>query len=183
MVVSKNFLQKRRSAMTLVELLIGMGISSVIMLALGTTLIYGVRSYAGLLNYVDLDHRSRMTADTMTTQIRECNRVISFETNRIVLEDKNGGDLEFVHDPDARTLTRITTGETNLLLTGCQTLQFEMFQRSPVPNGDFTQYTNAGTPDLCKVLQVNWTCAREILGNTMNSESVQTAKIVLRNKL
>jgi hypothetical protein len=43
---------------------------------------------------------------------------------------------------------------------------------------------NAGALDLtiCKVINMNWKCSRAILQQKINTESVQTAQIVLRNK-
>ncbi len=37
-------------------------------------------------------------------------------------------------------------------------------------------------PSICKLINMSWKCSRTILGSKMNTESVQTAQVVLRNK-
>ena len=49
--------------MTLVELLIAIGISGMIFVALGMMIFFSGRSYAALANYVDLDNRSRQALE------------------------------------------------------------------------------------------------------------------------
>ena len=36
--------------------------------------------------------------------------------------------------------------------------------------------------DRCKLVDLNWRCSRQILQQKVNTESVQTAKIVIRNE-
>ena len=72
-------------------------------------------------------------------------------------------------------------------LTQCDRWDFQPYQRSPQPNGNylFVPATNsAGNYDLsiCKLINMSWKCSRTILGSKQNSESVQTAQVVLRNK-
>ena len=61
--------------MTLVELLIAIGISGMIFVALGMMIFFSGRSYAALANYVDLDNRSRQALDLMSKDIRQVNAV------------------------------------------------------------------------------------------------------------
>lgn len=48
----------------------------------------------------------------------------------------------------------------------------------------FPAINTAGQLDLslCKLIKVYWKCSRNILGQKVNTESVQAAQIVLRNK-
>ena len=68
-----------------------------------------------------------------------------------------------------------------MLLTGCETLNFAIFQRNST-NGTYDQYPSSNEPTNTKLVQVSWVCKRSILGASINSESVQTAKIVIRKK-
>ncbi len=87
--------------------------------------------------------------------------------------------LQFVYDPDAKTLVRVSAGQTNLLLTGCDFLQFTNYQRTPTSN-TFDAYQAASVTN-SKVIQVTWSCSRKILGAKVNTESIQSSKIALRN--
>jgi hypothetical protein len=71
-------------------------------------------------------------------------------------------------------------GVTEVLLTECDNLSFAIFQRNPI-NGTYNQYPTA-SPATTKLINVTWTCSRKILGNTMNTENVQTAKVVIRKQ-
>ena len=42
-------------------------------------------------------------------------------------------------------------------------------------------YSASNNPAICKLVSVSWRCSRTILGQKVNTESVQTAKIVIRN--
>ena len=56
-----------------------------------------------------------------------------------------------------------------------------MFQRNPI-GGTFDQFTNTLTAATCKLVQVSWVCSRKILQGKVNTESVQTSKIVIRKQ-
>ena len=77
-----------------------------------------------------------------------------------------------------RTLVRQQGTLSKTLLTGCDSLQFSIYQRSPIP-GTYDQYAVAETTN-CKVVMVTWLCSRKILGSKLTTESQQTAKIVMR---
>ena len=72
--------------------------------------------------------------------------------------------------------------ERRVLLSECQEFGFASFQRNPI-NGTYNQYpTDPNRPDLCKLIQVSWVCSRNILGKRANTESVQSAKFVIRKQ-
>ena len=55
-----------------------------------------------------------------------------------------------------------------------------MFQRNPV-NGKYDQYPTA-TASQCKLVQLRWVCSRDLIHARRNTESVQSAKIVIRKQ-
>ena len=70
-----------------------------------------------------------------------------------------------------------------MLLTECTFLQFGTFQRNTTPSLDNAFVPVATSqPNLCKVVQLTWICSRKILGKSVNTESVQSAKVVIRKK-
>ena len=77
-------------------------------------------------------------------------------------------------------MTRSYLNLTNDVLTGCEQFLFSVYQRNTVA-GTFDQYP-VGSTNTAKIIELSWICTREILGAKVNSESVHSSKIVLRNQ-
>jgi hypothetical protein len=131
-------------------------------------------------NYNDLDRVSRNALDQLSHDIRQTRSLTAFTPTSLTFMDWDSNSLSFVYDPSAGTLTRSKLGVTTVLLKQCDFLSFDLSQRNP--SNDFTFYpVPADRPDLAKLIDVSWRCSRKILGSKLNTESVQTAKIVRRN--
>ena len=181
--VCKNTSTRRRQAgLTLIELLVGGAISSLVATGLAALVIFSNRSFAAMMNYVDLDHRSRMALDTMSRDIRQASRLMLCTATNLTFEDSDGGELRFVYDSAAGTLTRWKNGQTPAkpLLNECDYLSFSILQRNPI-GGTYDQYPTASA-DTCKLVQLHWICSRKIFGAKVNTESVQSAKVVIRKQ-
>ena len=177
----------RIGGMTLVELLVAVAISGLAFAALASQMSFSARSFAALANYVDLDIHNRNALDKMSTEIRQANRVISCSASNLQFETVEPGTgttntLTYTYDAAAATLNRVYAGQTNTLLkqVSPNSLQFLMFQRNPV-GGSVDQYSTTNTT-LCKVVQMSWTCSRNILGQQANTESAQCAKVMIRKE-
>jgi Tfp pilus assembly protein PilW len=174
------------SGMTMVETMIALGISSVVLLAICSLSVFTARSFLALTNYDSLEKYSRSALDVMSREIRQTRTLIDYQTNRLVFQDYDGAtNLIYFWDPYNHILTRQKAGATTVLLTNCDSLTFNVFQRNPKENFAFYPATNNNTGNfeasMCKLINVTWTCSREIRGEKANTESVQTAKIVMRN--
>jgi len=198
--ISRPRHKARRSGTTLVELLVAIGIGGIIFVAIGMMIFFSGRSYAALANYVDLDNKSRQALDLMSKEIRQVNGVITngtatlsggiVVTNQLVLSgtETNGTPytITYTYSPTAtnKPLTRIKAGGlfpgTTTLLTGCTYLNFSMFTRVPKDNS-LNQF-DAADFATCKVVQIDWVCSRKIFNQSDNTESVQSAKVVIRKK-
>jgi hypothetical protein len=166
--------------------------------AIGSLIFYGGRSCVALANYADLDNKSRNALDRMSQEIRQANEVTGYSTaqlstgqvitNQLVLSGTGTGGaaytLTYNYDLAKQTLSRMKVefGATNtiVLLTGCYYFNFGMFQRNPV-DGTYDQYPVAD-PSTCKVVQLFWICSRNIFGETANTESIISAKVVIRKE-
>jgi len=178
----------QRLAFSLTEMLVSLGIGSLILAAVAAFSVYGSQSFVAIGNYMDLDRASRAALDQMTRDIRQSISLVSYSTNQLMFIDCDTNLLTFAWNPSTRKVTRTTTGTggtTAELLTQCDYLSFRIFQRNPIPGQfDFYPATNASgvySPTLCKLVDVSWRCSRTILGTKLNTESVQTAKICMRN--
>lgn len=183
-VAEKRFPAQR--GFTLSEMLISAGVGSLVLIAAAYLSVYGSQSFACVGNYMDLDRVSRAALDQMTRDARQAISLVSFSTNKLIFVDCNTNLLTFEWNPSTKVLTRTPQrGAPTTLLTQCDYLMFRIYQRNPIPGQfDFYPATNASgvySPSLCKLIDVSWRCSRNILGKSINTESVQTAKIVLRN--
>ena len=168
--------------MLLAEALIAIGVTALLVLVICTFSVYSSHSFAALYNYVDLDDGNRIAIDQLTRDVRQSNRVMYCATDGhvLVLEDADGFNITYVYDPTKKTLARFKGGSRNVMLTGCERLSFVIGQRNTV-GGSYDVYP-AATPATAKVVNVSWLCSRSILGIQQNTESVQTARIVIRKQ-
>lgn len=169
-----------RAGSSLTEILLTAGLSSILFLMVGSFSLYVGRSFAGLANYADLDNASRRALDRMTKEIRQAISLTSYSATELVFDDADATPLRYIYSPSARTLTRHKNGNNEVLLRECDYLNFSIYQRNPV-GGSYDQYP-AASPTTCKLINMSWVCSRSILGSLMNTESVQTAKIVIRKQ-
>lgn len=177
----RAFRGRNTSGTTLVEFLFAIAIGMIAIAALASLSLYSGRTFAGLMNYADLENRSRAALDLMTKEIRQTSLLTDSTTNQLTFTDYDGASLVYQYSPTNQTLTRTKNGASKVLLTGCETLRFAIFQRNSI-NGTYDQYPSSSQPTNTKLVQISWVCKRSILGASINSESVQTAKIVIRKK-
>jgi Tfp pilus assembly protein PilW len=168
----------KSAAMTLIEMLIATGVGLMVMAAVGSLMVFTLRSFAALGNYNDLDQASRNALDVMSREIRQATNVSGLFSNATFVRlNLNSNSLAYVWTN--KKLQRLKTGSLPvLLLDQCDYLRFGISQQNP-SNG-FTFYP-ASSFATAKLVDVSWTCSRQILGQKVNTESVQTAKIALRN--
>ncbi|NJN05942.1 MAG: hypothetical protein HC814_05605 [Rhodobacteraceae bacterium] len=158
-----------------------MGVGSLVIVALLSFSAFSGRSFAALTNYTELDARSRNALDLLSRDVRRSSRLVSYTPQRIELADGAGVRTVYAFDATGRTLSRIRGGQTDELLTGVDWLRFLIFQRTPV-GGTYEYFPVTVGVATAKVVQIDWICSRSILGARQNTESVQSAKIILRSK-
>jgi hypothetical protein len=180
--------------MTLVEVLVAMGLGSIVLAAVASLTMYAGKSSLAIVNYTDLDIKSRYALDMISREIRQATAVTSQQTNlptkSLTLTNADQGtQITLTFDSNARTLVMQRTGQSDLTtLTECDRWDFSLYQRTPYgfpTNIIFypaTNTTGSLSLSLCKLVNMSWKCSRTIFGQKVNTESVQTAQIVLRNK-
>ncbi len=184
MLKHRPHLQSRRPlplsclAFTLTEMVVSVGLGTLVMAVVMTLSMYTARTFESMGNYADLDRASRHAIDLMTSDIRQARTLVSYATNQLVFTDLTNGTFSYTWAPDSATLTRVYNGQSSILLTSCDSLVFHVSQRTPSNNFAFWPANNATN---AKLVDVSWICSRKILGRKVNTESVQTAKIAMRN--
>jgi len=169
---------KTTRGMTLPELMVAIGVGSLILMVVATVFATSARSFVTMGNYVNMDANSRNAMDHMTLAIRQAGALTEFSSTHLKFAATPGQTNSFlVYDWDStgRSLTEWKTGDTttNTLLTECDQLTFSLFNNSFAPTTDLSQ---------SKGLSVNWTCSRTMLGTKSTTEDMQQALIVIRNK-
>lgn len=170
---------RRCAGLTLVELMITLLIAGlVISLAVGLWMSAN-ESFVAQFNYVDLDNAAQLALDRMSQQIRQSIALSNCSPTQLTLMDSDGVPLTFIYSPTNRTLSRSKGGTSEILLQGCDSMQFSMFRRTAMSNSD--QFYATTNPAVCRIIQIQWNCSRMILGKKMTTESMQTARVVMRN--
>lgn len=181
----------RRGGFTLVEVLIAAGLSSLVLAAVVSMSVYATRSSLAIVNYTDLDSKSRYALDIISREIRQAETLTSFQNNSYLAftNPETATGVTLTYNPTNRTVVMAKTGQAPLtVLTECDQWTFSLFQRTSVissTNFAFIPSTNTYgvlDPSLCKLVSIAWKCSRTIMAQKVNTESVQAAQIVLRNK-
>lgn len=183
---------RRNRGMTIVELLLGLGIGSIVLATVAVLIVFAARGFAALANYQVLDQASSHAADTMSREIREGARVVSFvntgNSRHIVFSNSIASSpysvrYEWTSASRNLTMRRSFDAAPSVLLTGCDRWDFAFYQRTPLPGPGYGFSKDMANKDECKLVTMTWKCSRPIFSTTLfNTESIQTAQIVLRNQ-
>jgi hypothetical protein len=96
--------------------------------------------------------------------------------------------MKYTWSSQDRVLYFERTGQAAVTnLTECDDWIVGLFQRTPIPNttNQFYPATNAsGQIDFktAKLVDMRWKCSRDVFGKTFQTETVQTTRVVLRNR-
>jgi hypothetical protein len=181
--------QSRRGGFTLIEASVAFGLATLVLAVVASIMVYSARTFSAMGNYVDLDLHSRQALDIISREVRQATAVADCQTNASVcyITLTNADDLSFVKiswNKDAATLSLEKTGlDPMVVLTGCDRWKVWLYNRAPNINSTNLSFNPATSLANCKLVNMSWKCSRTILGSKLNTESVQTAQIVLRNKV
>jgi Tfp pilus assembly protein PilW len=164
--------------MTLVEMLMAVGVGSLVLMVVALVFMNGTRAFAAVTNYVSMDGDSRNALDHMTQEIRQAGNLVEFSPTHLKFgwHAQTNSFLVFDWDANSGKLIEWNTAgtmPTNTLLAGCDQLTFSLY------NSLFAPTTNISTG---KGISVSWKCSRTILGSKSTTENMQQALIVIRNK-
>jgi Tfp pilus assembly protein PilV len=178
---------KTRRAWTLVEMMVAVGIFSLCGIGLMGLYLFSVKSMASMYNYCLLDQCNRQAMDQLTREIRQATKVLNYTTNSVtILAANNDGSTSTVtysFSPSTKKMLRTSDGASKALLNDCSLLSFQLFTRCP-SNGVFGSFPVAvnNWSNTVKVLQLTWKTSMTLPGGIVNSENVQTARIVIRKQ-
>ena len=177
---------KPLGAWTLIEMVMAVGVFAVAGAALSTTFIFSVRSFAALNNYCTLDRANRQAMDKLTSEIRQAKQVTNYTTNGVstlTILNGDGVQVTYTFSPTTKQMLRTDGTSTQVLLTNCNLLNFSLFSRAPI-NYSFDSYPVATNnwQQTVKVVQFTWKTSMTLPNAQVNSENVQTARVVIRKQ-
>ena len=175
----------RAGGYTLIELVVCVGLSIILLAIVAMLFINGSQSFVAMGNYQDLDVKSTAALDSFSKEIRNATAVVGYTNGvSLTLTNSAAGTCTILrYDSTARVLVMSKTGQTDKTnLTGCDSWSFTLYNRIPSFSSTNITFsvTNAAN---CKLVGMKWKCSRTILGSKLNTESVQTAQVMLRNKV
>jgi prepilin-type N-terminal cleavage/methylation domain-containing protein len=184
---------RKTRGFTLVEIMVGVALGSMLLAVSGSLWLFGSRSFVAMGNYTDLDSKSRSALDLMSRELRQATGVTGYQDKGStkwlsVTNSLAGTGTTYTWNGSALSLVCQKTGQPDqVYLTGCDRWDFQLFQRAPQKNGGYVFFpatNSSGSYDvsICKLINMSWKCSRTVLGSKVNTESVQTAQVVLRNK-
>jgi Tfp pilus assembly protein PilW len=164
--------------MTLVELMVGLSLGTAVLGSMLPTGVTVTNSMVAIGNYCDLNRASCHTLDTMSRDLRNTAIVTAISDRSITVSNVLTSDVISYSWDGSNQVTRAFNNTKTVMLTQCDYLKFSNFQRNPTNN---FQFLPASSPTTTKLVSVSWRCSRQILGAKVNTESVQTAQICIRN--
>ena len=183
---------KARQGWTLLEMMVAVGVFALVSMALMGTYIFSVKSMASMYNYSVLDQSNRQAMDQLTREIRQATKVLAYSTNSIKIQTANddgstGPNVTYSFSPSTKQMLRTSPGTSKVLLNDCSLLSFQLFTRCPITNlldsitNEFPIATSNWT-NTVKVLQLTWKTAIRLPSGVINSENIQTARVVIRKQ-
>jgi type II secretory pathway pseudopilin PulG len=177
------------SGWTLLELLIAAGIGSILIACIAALSLYGARSFSVIGNFADMDADSRQALDLLSREFRQASAVVNYQTNlpvkwiSVTTNAAVGATAKVTWDSHAGTVTLTARGHDRLLLEECDYWDIRLYQRIPVISGTNVAFAGTATTNDCKAIEMSWRCSRTNQGQHFNTESLQRAYLVLRNKV
>ena len=173
---SKN---KGSGAFTLVEVMVATALSVLVVAVVMSLSFFSSRSFVAMTSYSDLGLASQLALDKFSREIRQAHSLSDYRSNRITFLDGNTNPVTFTYDAEARTLSRIGGGQTNVYLNDCDSLQFAIYQHTAISN-TFNCYGSAFVTN-AKVVQVTWSCSHQTPGTSLKNDNTQSMKVTIRN--
>src|ERR1041384_1928646 len=125
---------KGSGAFTLVEVMVATALSVLVVAVVLSLSFFSSRSFVAMTSYTDLGLASQLALDKFSREIRQARSVTACGSNSLTFLDSNTNSVTFTYNADARTLSRINGGQTNVYFSDCDSLQFSIYQHTAISN-------------------------------------------------
>jgi hypothetical protein len=168
--------------MTFVEGLAATAVGGLLLATVTSFFLFSNRSFAVLASYADLERENRNALSLITRDIRQATALGSLDivgNARVLLVLDHGGTaVAYQYHRGNRTLSRAVGDHTAVILTGCD--DFAVFLYEPDTGAGAYGAFPASDVSNCKLIQVDWTASRSLLGVKLTSQTARSAKVVIR---
>lgn len=181
-----------RSAFTLVEMIMSIGIIAIFLSVVLTTNIIAQRSYLLIRDNDDLARQIRSAKMEVEEALRTADMVLEAGDSPAYLTllcgsgDSATNVISFIHDPELHTFFKITE-ETNVtpLLENCEEISFNLLQRQYEPISTNTPVLNLPTllPHTlgsCQAVEFHWLCRKYWDEEKTRPSAEQSGQVLVR---
>jgi len=172
---------RQRRAFTLVELMVSSGMASIVLAAILSAALFIARSSINLADYSDMETQTRNAMETFAQDVRMSGGLSWDSANSLTLRlgTATGPAVTYVHDPVARTFSRVVGRTTDVLITQISAFSFTAYNitTAAVPLSDLT-----AAAAVTKQVQISLETERRRSTLALTTNKVISARFVLRNK-
>ncbi len=172
-----------RRGYSLMETIVATGLFSLAGLALATIYLFSTTSFAALANYAELDKINRTAMDILSREIRQAQAVTAATASSLTIINGDGVNVNYSFNAYSGKLLRTVGGSSQTLLSDCELLAFNLYQRNPI-SGTYNIYPAATNnfSQTVKCVSLTWRASRKMPSGNDVSENIQTARVVIRKQ-
>lgn len=173
----------RRSAFTLVEVLIGATLGTLILAGVLTAFLFLGRSGVGIQNYNDMESQARKSLELFAEDVRQASAITWNDTVTVTL-NVNSAPVIYTYVASAGTFYRRDASGTRALVTGVTAFAFKAYT---ITGTEITDLSSAAArtsaSKVTKQLQLTLEAARARSTLATATNTVLSARFILRNKV
>ncbi len=175
--------RRARSGFTLVEVLIGATLGTMILAGVLTTFLFLGRSGMNVQNYNDMESQARKSLELFAEDVRQAS-AISWSSSTTVTLTVNTAPVIYTYESSSSTFFRRDATGTRALLTGVTSFTFKAYTITGAEITDFSTATarNSASKNT-KQLQLTLEAARSGTTLATATNTVLSARFILRNKV
>lgn len=179
--IRKSSPERPRRGFTLTELLVALGLSTLLLGAILTTFLFLTRTGLRVEFYNDMEHQARTALELFARDTREA-RAITWNSAQSVTLIVDGAPITYAHANG--NFSRTAVPGTKVLITGISAFSFKGYDVTGselAPVGDATSLEKASKST--KQLQISLQASRAQPGTATATHKVLSARYILRNKV
>lgn len=170
--------RRRRAGFTLVEMLVSLGLASMALSAVISSMIFIGRSCVATTDYADMDQEARRALEVFARDVRMTDQISNFSstgvTLRVLTSSSNYTVTYTYRSQDKKFYRNYGTGSQSTLIKGVDTFTLKRY----------TLQQTAAVNDLeTKQLQLELRSVRTGAAKAFASNNVISARFIMRNKI
>ena len=175
---------RRERGMSLVEVMIGSSLAAFVLAGVISTFLFLGRSGANISNYSEMETEARTGLEYFAQDTRQASDLYWNSASSVSLT-VNGATITYAYSSGNKTFSRTAGGSTTVLVEGISAFEFSgyMITGAAVNTSDLsTAAKRDAASDVTKQLQVYLKASRSSVTVTTATNTVLSARYILRNK-